>query len=67
MCGGGFLGKFAAEQPADFYVDSRVGSLPYPVEQIEQAVRALRAIAEGAGLNPHAMPPLLPFHAAGVF
>jgi len=28
MCGGGFLGRFAAEKPMDFYIDDRVGCLP---------------------------------------
>jgi hypothetical protein len=37
MCGGGILGHFAAEQPADFYIDDRVGKLAYPKRQILQA------------------------------
>jgi len=53
MCGGGFLGDFAMRQPADFYIDQRVGKLPYPKKQIYQAVEVLKAIAIKLGKNPH--------------
>lgn len=66
MCGGGFLGKMAAEQPADFYIDSRCGKLPYGRREIMQAVQVL-AIAAGAnGLDPHHMPEMPRFHNMGV-
>lgn len=67
MCGGGFLGRFAAEQPADFYIDDRCGRLPYPNKAICQAVRVLEAQAKAQGLDPHNLPAMLSFHQAGVF
>ena len=67
MCGGGMLGRMAAEQPADFYIDSRCGRLPYGVKDIEQAVNVLAVIAEVQGLNPHHLPSMPHFHASGVF
>jgi len=67
MTGGGFLGRFAAEQPADFYIDDRVGRLPYRRKEIMQAVQVLAAIAEGRGLNPHKMPKMPDFHNCGIF
>jgi hypothetical protein len=67
MCGGGMLGRFAAEQPADFYIDTRVGRLPYGSRAIEQAVEVLQVIAEAHGLDPHNMPAMPHFHASGVF
>ncbi len=67
MCGGGFLGRFAAEQPADFFIDDRVGRLPYKKEEIYQAVEILKTIAESNGIDPHKMPPMPSFHNMGVF
>ena len=67
MCGGDFLGKFAAEQPADFYIDGRVGKLPYSRKEIMQAVETLVSIAEGNGMDPHRLPPVVHFHACGIF
>ena len=67
MCGGGFLGRFAAEQPADFYIDDRVGRLPYRRKEILQAVAVLVTLAKVAGLDPHHMPTGPDFHASGVF
>jgi hypothetical protein len=67
MCGGGFLGRMAAEQPADFYIDDRCGKLPYPRRAIMQAVQALAIIAKANGLDPHKMPESPRFHACGVF
>lgn len=52
MCGGGFLGNFAATQPGDFYIDDRVGRLPYNKKEIYLAVEHLKRMAEEAGLNP---------------
>lgn len=51
MCGGGMLGRFAAEQPAEFYIDMRVGKLPYPKKDILQAVTFLDAISTSAGFD----------------
>lgn len=67
MCGGGMLGRFATEQPADFYIDDRVGKLPYPKREIIQAVRVLVAIAEVEGLDPHKLPTMPRIHNSGIF
>jgi hypothetical protein len=67
MCGGGHLGRFAAEQPADFYIDERCGRLPYRRKEIVQAVAVLASIAQGAGLDPHKMPEIPDFHSCGIF
>lgn len=67
MCGGGYLGRFAAEQPADFYIDMRVGRLPYPKRVIEKAVLRLALLAQEAGLNPHDMPKMPDFDNLGHF
>ena len=67
MCGGGFLGQFAAEQPADFYIDERVGRLPYGRADICRAVATLSRIAEARGLNPHMLPPMPLLHSFGIF
>ena len=66
MCGGGFLGHFAAEQPADFYIDDRVGRLPFRRSEICYAVRTLAQIAKSRGLNPHDLPPLPVLHSFGI-
>ena len=66
MCGGGFLGHFAAEQPADFYIDDRVGRLPFRRSEICYAVRTLAQIAKARGLNPHDLPPLPVLHSFGI-
>jgi len=67
MCGGGIMGQFAAEQPADFYIDSRCARLPYSRKEIEQAVAVLAVIAETQGLDPHRLQKMPRFHASGVF
>ena len=67
MCGGGYLGNFAASQPADFYIDDRVGRLPYRRKDIMQAVTVLAAIAEARGLDPRHLPDPPDFHNCGVF
>jgi hypothetical protein len=68
MCGGGTLGRFAAEQPADFYIDGRVVRLPFKKRDIEKSVRVLAILAEAAGLNPHDMPKMPHMHGfMGVF
>jgi len=65
--GGGMLGRSAAEQPADFYIDARSGRLPYGRRRITQIVAVLAAIAEARGLDPHHMPTMPDFHSCGVF
>jgi len=67
MAGGGFLGRMAAEQPADFYIDDRCEDLRYEAEEIEQAVEVLRITAQAQGLDPHKMPAMPEFHACGIF
>ena len=67
MCGGGLLGRFAAEQPADFYIDDRVGRLPYSRDEIYQAAATLVSIAEADELNPHDLPQMPKFHNFGIF
>lgn len=66
MCGGGETGRMAAEQPASFYIDDRVGKLPYPDKQIIQAVKVLEIVARVNGLNPKSMPLMPKFHNFGV-
>ena len=67
MVGGGLLGRSAAEQPADFYIDGRVGKLPYTRRHIIGAVERLALIAQANGLNPHDMPSMPRLHNLGVF
>ena len=67
MAGGGMLGRFAAEQPADFYIDSRVAKRPYPTKAIYQAVKVLSIYAEILGLKPNDLPRVLDFHNCGIF
>ena len=67
MCGGGLIGRIAAEQPADFYIDMRVGRLPFKRKEIEQAVGVLVSLARHNGLEPHAMPAMPSFHRCGIF
>jgi hypothetical protein len=67
MCGGGFLGRFAAEQPEQFYIDMRVSKLPFPKKEIIQAVKTLATIATANGLDSKKMPPMPQFHNMGIF
>lgn len=67
MCGGGFLGKFAAEQPEKFYIDDRVAKLPYSKRAIYQAVETLKTIAKTNGLDTNKMPEMPRFHNMGIF
>ena len=67
MCGGGHLGKFAAEQPAKFYIDDRVSRLPYPKKAIYQAVETLATIARANNLDPEHLPEMPRFHNMGIF
>lgn len=67
MCGGGWIGHMAAEQPEDFYIDDRVRGLPYPKKAILQAVETLATIARTNGLNPKHLPEMPKFHNMGIF
>lgn len=64
MCGGGFLGGTAAEQPDQFHIDSRVGRLPYNKKEILQAVKVLSLLAKVLGYKT--LPRLPFFHSSGV-
>ena len=67
MCGGDHLGKFAAEQPGKFYIDDRVGKLPYSKKEIYQAVETLANIAQINGYDPSHLPEMPRFHNMGIF
>jgi hypothetical protein len=56
MCGGGFLGRSFAEQPAGAYIDSSVGKRPYSVKKIEAARKALVEEVVKEGLDPNDLP-----------
>ena len=70
MVGGGIIGRFAAESPAEFYVDDRATTRypkgRYPKGQVVRAVKYLVALAEASGLDPKNMP-MPRFHNLGVF
>jgi hypothetical protein len=61
IAGGGHLGRWAAENPADFYLDQRTGKLPFSRDDILRAVATLARIATAHGFDPHELPtmPLL--------
>jgi len=67
MCGGGHMGRFAAENPADFYIDDRIGQLPFSRQEIQTAAATLATIAKAHGLNPHDLPPMPLLHSFGIF
>lgn len=56
MCGGGFIGRFAAEQPEDFYIDDRAATV-FPNKVIYQAVNVLKIYAKILQLDPHNLNP----------
>lgn len=67
MVGGGYLGRSAAQSPADFYIDDRVGARPYSRTKIYTAVAYLCEIARAAGHDPHNLPAMPNIHNLGVF
>ena len=67
MCNGGMLGASASEQPGQFYVDDRVGRLPYSRRAIYQAVAVLKLYAEALGLDANNLPKRPAFHNCGVW
>lgn len=72
MCDGGLLGRFAAQQPGDFYIDSRVGRLPYSQTKIMQVIAVMNIYCEVLGLNPRnvhdvELRPFFDAHASGVW
>lgn len=56
MCGGGFLGRNAAEQPEDFYIDDRASTAYHP-KAIYQSVKVLCIYAKILGLDPRNLDP----------
>lgn len=67
MAGGGLVGRSAAEQPADFYIDDRVSRRPYPIKVIHNAVKTLERIAVAKGLDPRRLPEMPNFGNLGYF
>ena len=67
MIGGRMLGQFAAEQPEDFYIDSRVGKLKYNKRSILQAVQVLAIYAKVLEFTKQTMPKMQRFHNCGVW
>jgi len=55
MCGGGFIGQSAAEQPVGFYIDDRC-KVPYSRTAIYKAVKRLVNTAIAARIDPNDMP-----------
>lgn len=49
-CSCSFLGCSGAERPSSFYIDMRVGKLPYKKRHIEQAVDVLALHAKVLGI-----------------
>jgi hypothetical protein len=66
ICGGGPIGLWAAENPADFYLDDRVGRLPYIRADIRRSVATLAKIAQARGFNPHDLPTMPILHSFGI-
>lgn len=67
MCGGGLIGNFAVTDPWSFYIDDRVGRLPYSRKAIYQSVEVIKIMAELLGYKSGSMPYLdLNFHNCGV-
>lgn len=61
MIGGGMLGAFAMRQPASFYIDTRVGKLPYSRKDIMQVIECIIAACHVLGKDAHNLPePSLP-------
>ena len=56
MVGGGMLGRFAMCQPADFYIDLRVGRLSYPQKDIFNVIEMIKAVADYLTKDPHNLP-----------
>jgi hypothetical protein len=68
MCGGGHLGSFAAGQPHNFYIDSRMGKLPYSKRAIMQTVAVLALYVKVLDLDKDKLPQnWMDAHNCGVF
>ena len=58
MCGGGRLGRLAAESPGTFIIPPAVPRLPYPRRVIYAAAAWLTDLARSLDLDPCALPPM---------
>lgn len=67
MIGGGMIGELAVNRPNQFYIDARVGKLPYKNRSIHQAVDVLKLYVKVLGLTPDTMPRMPHFHNCGLF
>ena len=56
MIGGGMLGQFAMTQPESFYIDLRVGRLPYSKKDIYNVIEMMKASCDYLGKNPNDLP-----------
>ena len=66
MCGGGHLGRWAAENPAAFYMNDSVRRLPYSRDEVRRSVATLARIAQAHGFNPHDLPCMPLLHSFGI-
>jgi len=51
----------------DFYIDDRVGYLPYSKDEINQVVETLKKIAITNGIDPRGLLPVPSFHSMEIF
>lgn len=58
MLGGGMLGRDAMTNPATFYIDKRVGRLPYTRKAIQAQVTKLARLAVALEQDPKNLPVL---------
>lgn len=65
MCGGGWIGRSASEQPNGFYIDTRAGKRPYPKRDCLQAVEVLALYAKA--LNLDKLPEIPSFHRCAIW
>jgi len=65
ICGGGHLGRWAAENPAAFRMDDSVTRLPYSRDEVSRSVATLSRIAQAHGFNPHDLPCMPLLHSFG--
>lgn len=67
MIGGGMLANFAVTQPKEFYIDARVGKLPYKNRSICQAVAVLALYFKVLKYTHENVPRMPHFHSCGLF
>jgi hypothetical protein len=66
ICGGGHLGRLAAENPAAFRMEDTVRRLPYSRDEVRRSVATLARIAQAHGFNPHDLPCMPLLHSFGI-